>query len=206
MNHKKITLDTERKSFESIIAMQGDNKSRYIIATIVNRSVQVDLTGCTVKFSAIKPDLTDIFNDAVIIDAKGGKVQIELTNQTLAKAGVVQATLVILKEDMQLSVLPFFITVIENPYNPNAIDFNYSVEILKQSWGDYRIKEQTKDYFIVESDRKDFTFKYVVTAKRRGFEDCRLEEHILIDSETEVIENSSADDNGLYDFKTKEAL
>lgn len=100
----------------------------------------------------------------------------------------------------------FFITVIENPYNPNAIDFNYSVEILKQSWGDYRIKEQTKDYFIVESDRKDFTFKYVVTAKRRGFEDCRLEEHILIDSETEVIENSSADDNGLYDFKTKEAL
>ena len=122
MNHKKITLDTERKSFESIIAMQGDNKSRYIIATIVNRSVQVDLTGCTVKFSAIKPDLTDIFNDAVIIDAKGGKVQIELTNQTLAKAGVIQATLVILKEDMQLSVLPFFITVIENPYNPNAIE------------------------------------------------------------------------------------
>lgn len=122
MNHKKITLDTERKSFESIIAMQGDNKSRYIDATIVNRSIPVDLTGCTVKFSAIKPDLTDIFNDAVIIDAKGGKVQIELTNQTLAKEGVIQATLVILKEDMQLSVLPFFITVIENPYNPNAIE------------------------------------------------------------------------------------
>lgn len=122
MNHKKITLDTERKSFESIIAMQGDNKSRYIYATIVNRSIPVDLTGCAVKFSAIKPDITDIFNDAVIIDAKGGKVQIELTNQTLAKEGVIQATLVILKEDMQLSVLPFFITVIENPYNPNAIE------------------------------------------------------------------------------------
>lgn len=122
MNHKKITLDTERKSFESIIAMQGDNKSRYIDATIVNRSIPVDLTGCAVKFSAIKPDITDIFNDAVIIDAKGGKVQIELTNQTLAKEGVIQATLVILKEDMQLSVLPFFITVIENPYNPNAIE------------------------------------------------------------------------------------
>jgi hypothetical protein len=122
VNHKKITLDTERKSFESIIAMQGDNKSRYIDATIVNRSIPVDLTGCAVKFSAIKPDITDIFNDAVIIDAKGGKVQIELTNQTLAKEGVIQATLVILKEDMQLSVLPFFITVIENPYNPNAIE------------------------------------------------------------------------------------
>lgn len=122
MNYKKITLDTERKSFESIVAMQGDNKSRYIEATIVNRSIPVDLTGCTVKFSAIKPDITDIFNDTVISDAKGGKAQIELTNQTLAVPGVIQATLVILKEDMQLSVLPFFITVIENPYNSNAIE------------------------------------------------------------------------------------
>ena len=122
MNYKKITLDTERKSFESIVAMQGDNKSRYIKATIVNKSIPLDLTGCAVKFSAIKPDMTDIFNDAVITNATLGEVEIELTNQTLAVPGVIQATLVILKEDMQLSVLPFFITVIENPYNSNAIE------------------------------------------------------------------------------------
>lgn len=122
MNYKKITLDTERKSFESIVAMQGDNKSRYIKATIVNKSIPLDLTGCAVKFSAIKPDMTDIFNDAVISDATAGKVEIELTNQTLAIPGIIKATLIILKEDMQLSVLPFFITVIENPYNPNAIE------------------------------------------------------------------------------------
>lgn len=122
MNYKKITLDTERKSFESIIAMQGDNKSRYIDATIVNKSIPINLTGCTVKFSAIKPDITDIFNDVSITNPTAGKVKIELTNQTLAVPGVLQATLVILKEDMQLSVLPFFITVIENPYNPNAIE------------------------------------------------------------------------------------
>lgn len=122
MNYKKITLDTERKSFESIVAMQGDNKSRYIKATIVNKSIPLDLTGCAVKFSAIKPDMTDIFNGAVITNATLGEVEIELTNQTLAVPGVIQATLVILKEDMQLSVLPFFITVIENPYNSNAIE------------------------------------------------------------------------------------
>ena len=52
---------------------------------------------------------------------------------------------------------------------------DYTVEIIKQGWGDYRIKEQTKDYFIVEASREDFTFKYVVTAKRGGFEHCRLE-------------------------------
>ena len=76
MNYKKITLDTERKSFESIVAMQGDNKSRYIKATIVNKSIPLDLTGCAVKFSAIKPDMTDIFNDAVITNATLGEVEI----------------------------------------------------------------------------------------------------------------------------------
>lgn len=55
-------------------------------------------------------------------------------------------------------------------------DIDYTIEIFKQGWGDYRIKEQTKDYFIIESDREDFTFKYVVTAKKRYFENERLEE------------------------------
>lgn len=56
------------------------------------------------------------------------------------------------------------------------LDLEYTVEIIKQGWGDYRIKEQTKDYFIVESDRKDFTFKYVITGKRKGFEEERNKE------------------------------
>lgn len=56
------------------------------------------------------------------------------------------------------------------------LDIEYTVEIIKQCWGDYRIKEQTKDYFIVESDRKDFTFKYIITGKRKGFEEERNKE------------------------------
>ncbi|MDB8986961.1 hypothetical protein PN594_19095 [Parabacteroides merdae] len=59
------------------------------------------------------------------------------------------------------------------------LDLDYTVEIIKQGWGDYRIKEQTKDYFIVESDRKDFSFKYVLTAKRKGFEKERNREAFL---------------------------
>ncbi len=55
-------------------------------------------------------------------------------------------------------------------------DLDYTVEVIKQGWGDYRIKEQNKNYFIVESDREDFTFKYIVTAKRTGFELVRNEE------------------------------
>lgn len=59
----------------------------------------------------------------------------------------------------------------------NLEEYNYTVEIIKQGWGDYRIKEQTSDYFIVEADRVDFTFKYIVTARRKGYENARLEEY-----------------------------
>ena len=71
------------------------------------------------------------------------------------------------------------------------IDTDYTIEIFKQGWGDYRIKEQTKDYFIVEADREDFTFKYVVTAKRRGFEDKRLEEFFKHENYTDIKEESN---------------
>ena len=72
------------------------------------------------------------------------------------------------------------------------LDIEYTVEIIKQGWGDYKIKEQTKDYFIVESDRKDFTFKYIVTGKRKGFEDERNKEVF-----TELIQELSKYENNL---------
>ena len=80
----------------------------------------------------------------------------------------------------------------------NLDESDYTVEIIKQGWGDYRIKEQTKDYFIVESDRQDFTFKYVVTAKRRGFEDRRLEEFFKSENlaELEDIPNKAIEETG----------
>lgn len=56
-----------------------------------------------------------------------------------------------------------------------SLEENYIVDIHKFGWGDFRIKEQTTDYFILESDREDFTFKYTIKAKRKGYEDIRLE-------------------------------
>lgn len=69
------------------------------------------------------------------------------------------------------------VILLDNIYKESInLDLGYTIEILKQGWGDYRIKEQTKDYFIVESDRKDFTFKYIITAKRKGYEEERNKE------------------------------
>lgn len=57
------------------------------------------------------------------------------------------------------------------------LEIDYIVEINKVSFGDYRIKEQTKDYFVLESDRTNFEFKYTIVAKRKGYEDRHLDEY-----------------------------
>lgn len=62
-------------------------------------------------------------------------------------------------------------------------EIDYIVDIHKVGWGDYRIKEQTRDYFIVESDSYDFTFKYTIKGTRQGFENVRLQETLLTELE-----------------------
>lgn len=55
------------------------------------------------------------------------------------------------------------------------LDMGYDIAIHKTTYGDFKIKEKTKDYFILESDKEDFKFTYVITGKRKGFENKRLE-------------------------------
>lgn len=90
------------------------------------------------------------------------------------------------------------VVILDNIFKDSVnLDLDYTVEIIKQGWGDYRIKEQTKDYFIVESDRKDFTFKYVVTAKRQGFEEERNKE-VFLDTLKENDLNNNIIENKEY--------
>lgn len=90
------------------------------------------------------------------------------------------------------------VVILDNIFKDSVnLDLDYTVEIIKQSWGDYRIKEQTKDYFIIESDREDFTFKYVVTAKRQGFEEERNKE-VFLDTLKENDLNNNIIENKEY--------
>lgn len=69
------------------------------------------------------------------------------------------------------------------------LDIHYDIEIYKYGWGDYRIKERTKDYFILESNREDFTFNYCIKAKRKGFEENNLKECFITEQAKENTNN-----------------
>ena len=57
------------------------------------------------------------------------------------------------------------------------LENDYIVEIYKESFGDYKIKEKTKDYFIIESNIPNFKFKFTIKAHRKGYENRYLDKY-----------------------------
>ena len=80
------------------------------------------------------------------------------------------------------------VVLIDNIFKESVDLTDYYVFLTKYGRGDIWIKEQTKDYFIIESENP-IKFNWKIEAKRKGFEDKRLEEYIS--KEVESTEESA---------------
>lgn len=66
-----------------------------------------------------------------------------------------------------------------DPIYKQCVDLSdYIIEIYKESYGDYKIKEKTKDYFIIESNIPYFKFKFTIKAHRKGYENRYIDKVI----------------------------
>ena len=129
---KHIELDVANCNlYKCIYAKQGDAKSRYIKATILANGEKVTISsGMTAKFRAEKPDGKAILNPAVVND--DGTVTVELTEQTLAAEGVVDADIVIYSASGEkLSTVPFKIDVEKAPHGSLADSKNEMLVLQK---------------------------------------------------------------------------
>ncbi|MDQ5983481.1 MAG: hypothetical protein RUMPE_00505 [Eubacteriales bacterium SKADARSKE-1] len=90
LTNKKIILDVWKKGCETVTAVQGEVNSRFLTIKLIDENGNIDLTGKTVKFQAEKPDGKLIFNNATIIDATEGIVQVGLTSQMSAVTGLLK--------------------------------------------------------------------------------------------------------------------
>lgn len=106
---------------EEILAMQGDTLSRYVRFRLSGGIKKIDLTGCSARFTALKPDGKRIFNDAEIVDPVNAIVDVELTSQTLAVPGAVKGEVLISKDGARLSSFPFIVRVIRTVQDDEAI-------------------------------------------------------------------------------------
>lgn len=90
MTNKNITLNVWNKNSEKVSVVQGEVDSRFLTVKIMDLTAPLDLTNKTVQFLAKKIDDTVIFNNAQIINAAEGLVQVQLTSQVCAVAGILQ--------------------------------------------------------------------------------------------------------------------
>lgn len=122
-NHAiKYNIDFSKANYRKIESKQGDVKSRFIEFTIMDNCQPFDLTNLMVKIFAVKTDHKNIFNDCQILNAKQGIVLAELTSQTLAIVGELDAELVIFSQDgKKLSSRKFIINVLPSINNEDAV-------------------------------------------------------------------------------------
>ena len=135
-NIQNLTIDINKKPFQTITANVGEVASRFIKITILENNMPADLTGVIAYLYAKKADGTKVFNSVKIEDAKQGIVLAELTSQVLAVAGLVKLTLLLTKDGAKLASKQIIVTVDESSIDEEAIEsaneFNAFTDALKK--------------------------------------------------------------------------
>ena len=129
---QQIALDVAgRNLYKYVYAKQGDSGSRFVKATILADGKVMEIgSGMTAKFRAEKPDGKAILNPATVND--DGTVTVELTKQTLAADGVVDADIVISSASgEELSTVSFKIEVEKAPHGSLADSKNEMLVLQK---------------------------------------------------------------------------
>lgn len=87
--YNKMQIDMNGDILSSVTAVEKDTLSRYLDCYLYNNGVPLDLTGHMAQLYVTKPkpDNTLVVTQGEITDAAAGRVQFELTNQTLAVTG-----------------------------------------------------------------------------------------------------------------------
>ena len=121
LNTKIIKFDLNKSLYDTLLAKQGDTKSRFLLFQLLDRSIPFDLENRSVRAYMIKPDGTEVFNDLIINNYKLGYCTLELTNQVLAVPGIVKVELMITEEDRKLTSFVFELKVIKSINSEESI-------------------------------------------------------------------------------------
>ena len=121
MNTKIIKFDLNKNLYDTLIAKQGDTKSRFLLFNLLDGSIPFSLENRSVRVYAIKPDKTEVFNDLIITDAAKGYCVLELTTQMLAVSGTIKLELMVIEGDKKLTSNIFYMDVKKSINSEKAI-------------------------------------------------------------------------------------
>lgn len=123
--YNKMQIDMNGDILSSVTAVAQDTLSRYLDCNLYNNGVTLDLTGHMAQLYIKKPepDGLTVLTQGEITDAAAGRVQFELTNQTLAVTGWLDLQIVLTSgEGEVLSSEIFKLHVLPSIRNDEAIE------------------------------------------------------------------------------------
>ena len=122
--YNRLDIEINKDILPIITAVQDDIYSRYLDVNLFENGAAIDLTEHKVRIYIRKKDGTEIFNIGEVTDAESGRVQFELTSQTLAVCGELKCQIIIFndRETQVLSTNIFKIFVTRSLKSDNAIE------------------------------------------------------------------------------------
>lgn len=131
----EITVDTMKENQNVDIRFsQGDLNTAKLIITILHDGSVLNLVGYAVRLALVKTDGKRVYQDCTIIDGENGVVEVVLSSQTLAIAGVVEGELSIsLGENKQIISTKFQFTVEKSIMNNNIVKSMNEIPVLEKA-------------------------------------------------------------------------
>ena len=120
MEVENIVLDIVMDNYDVLKSVQGDN-GRTINVKIVSNGKAVNLDDYLPTLVIIKPDNTEIFNNCKTLDSKQGILQIELTEQINAVAGILKCCLQLFGKEKQLVSTTNFKIEVNEGLSPKTV-------------------------------------------------------------------------------------
>ena len=122
--YNRLNIEINQPINDIMTAVKDDTFSRFLDVFLFSNGTSIDLTDHKVRIYIKKPDGKEIYNQGTITDAPLGRVQFELTNQTLAVCGQLQCQIIIYnnEETQILSTEIFKIMVTQSLICEEAIE------------------------------------------------------------------------------------
>nr|DAJ60256.1 MAG TPA: Baseplate component [Caudoviricetes sp.] len=120
MEVENIVLDIVMDNYDVLKSVQGDN-GRTINVKIVSNGKVVNLDDYLPTLVIVKPDNTEIFNSCKALDSKQGILQIELTEQINAAAGILKCCLQLFGKEKQLVSTTNFKIEVNEGLSPKTV-------------------------------------------------------------------------------------
>lgn len=161
MNTKIIKFDINKNLYDTLIAKQGDTKSRFLLFNLLDGSIPFSLENRSVRVYAVKPDRTEVFNDLIITDAAKGYCILELTTQMLAVAGTVKLELMVIEDDKKLTSNIFYMDVKKSINSEKAVVSTNEFGALLTALASLNEYDNYKNE-IIEARKGEKSLKYII--------------------------------------------